>query len=53
VSTIAFQCDGASPGVFKFIAELEDATRREIRDDNGHAKPPKEIFGKINCKPAS
>ncbi len=45
-------------GVFKSIAELEDAIRRYIRDHNGNAKPfvwtktAKEIFDKIDRMPA-
>ncbi len=45
-------------GVFKSIAELEDAIRRYIRDHNGHPKPfvwtksAKEIFGKLKRLPA-
>jgi hypothetical protein len=40
-------------GIFKSIAELEDAIRRYIRDHNGNAKPfvctktPKDIFDKL------
>jgi len=45
-------------GVFKSVAELEDAIRRYIRDHNGNAKPfvwtktANEIFAKLKRLPA-
>jgi hypothetical protein len=46
-------------GVFKSVAELEDAIKRYIADHNRHAKPfawtkaPDEILEKLTCIPVS